>query len=270
MQKITLIPFHGPNHALLFLFVLILVLNFAGCAHHLKKTPSFEDGQLFLANGTPITLEAFSRQAADVDYILIGETHDAPHHHLMQAKLVEALAHSGMQLAVGFEMLYSRNQDDLKPFNRGEMDVAELEQASNWSVSWGYAFSMYAPIFQVAKRFGLPVYGLNISRETLNQVRAHGFERTRDMVPQKEVPDLPREVIWPMAEQIDAFHTMIELFKQWHPKHTETAGRKTVKTDGEKPPAPMALPAPDPKRFLLVQSLWDTSMAESAVSARYA
>jgi len=244
------------------------------------ETP-FEDGRLFLVDGSSISRDDFAARAAGADYILIGETHDAPHHHRMQADLLETLAKAGLRPAVGFEMLYSRNQKLLEPFNRHEIKLGELEQASGWSQSWSYPFAIYAPIFQVAERYDLPVYGLNISKATLDKVKAEGFEKVRDNLPAEERPDLPAEVIWPLEEQVAHLNKIREGFSQW--QRDEKPGGNGPKEAAAKPPkadpaakkadqpanaAEAARPGGDPKRFMLVQSLWDTSMAESAARAR--
>jgi uncharacterized iron-regulated protein len=220
-------------------------------------------------------MEQFAARAEGADYVLIGETHDAPHHHLMQAKLLEALARAGRRPAVGFEMLYSRNQNLLAPFNRREIKVAELEEASGWTSSWSYPLAIYAPIFQVAENFDLPVYGLNISKATLDLIKARGFDETRDGLPAEERPDLPRAVIWPKQEQVDYLNKVREGFAR-RQKENEKAGAAGEKPSGAGPEALKAeaagngggpMRAGDQRRFLLVQSLWDTSMAESAIKA---
>ena len=226
---------------------------------------NFADGQLFSNGGQQITIEEFIAKATGVDYILIGENHDAQHHHQMQARLLEALAQKGLRPAVGFEMLYSRNQNLLTDFNKRESKLNELEEVPGWSQSWSYPFAIYAPIFQVAEQFNLPVYGLNISKATLDLIKANGFDQTRDTVPEDERPDLPAEVIWPMPEQVEALTKLREGFSglgmTTESPASQAAPLDTKKSDGE------SKPAADQKRFLLVQSLWDTSMAESAVKA---
>lgn len=233
-----------------------------------KTEATFQDGQLFLADGRPISMKAFAKRASEADYILIGETHDAPHHHLMQARLLEAVAKGGVKPAVGFEMLYSRNQNLLESFNEGKIKVKDLEEASGWQQSWSYPFAIYAPIFKVAEDFDLPVYGLNISKATLDKVKAMGFEQARDSLPNAERPDLPDEVIWPMEEQVTYLEKMREGFDKWQKGSGIMGGgtseQKKSASGSASPSSPMA---GNPRRFMLVQSLWDTSMAESAIKA---
>lgn len=258
------------------IFALVFLFCISG-ATLINAEEAFKDGRLYLADGSTISLEKFADLAKGYDYILIGENHDAPHHHQMQANLLAALAQAGLRPAVGFEMLYFRNQNLLAAFNRREIKVAELEGASNWANSWTYPFEIYAPIFEVAEQFDLPVYGLNISKATLDLVRAKGFDGARDTVPGEERPDLPREVIWPKPEQVEHLNKTRENLAK---RRTESKTGETAMPEPDKKPPVEAmeakkadpaqgpLKAGDPQRFLLIQSLWDTSMAESAFKAR--
>ncbi|MDR1045737.1 MAG: ChaN family lipoprotein [Candidatus Adiutrix sp.] len=278
MEKTEAGPLRGRIYFLMLIFAAIPFLCFPADSGAEIWEP-FEDGRLFSAGGAPLSAGDFARQAAAADYVLIGETHDSPHHHLMQAALLEALARSGSKPAVGFEMLYSRDQDLLAGFNRREIKVEQLEKACGWSRSWSYPFKIYAPIFQVAERFDLPVYGLNISKATLDLVKAEGFDQLRASRPQKEIPDLPAQVIWPRPEQVESLKKVREGLAKWRPGGAPNdagqsqAPEKSSATDPEpvKDNLPDGPRGPgDQRRFLLVQSLWDTSMAEAAVRARRA
>ena len=275
MKKNKVISFRGEPGFCSFLFFLLLGFSLMGKAASAAPMGPFADGLLFLPDGSSITMEQFAAQAAGADYILVGETHDAPHHHQMQARLLESLAAAGQRPVVGFEMLYSRKQNLLDSFNRREIKVEALEEAAEWAKSWSYPFAIYAPIFQVAEQYDLPVYGLNISKATLDLVKKNGFEETHKTVPAEEIPDLPHEVIWPKPEQVEALAKVREGFAR---SQAEAAPKKDGQPEAAKAEAPeKAKPAEggpmqpgDLKRFMLVQSLWDTSMAESAIKAHEA
>ena len=265
MKKINSMTVSGGQDIFLALILLIILFACLSAAKSAEAETAFADGQLFLANGQPITIEEFAAQAAGADYVLIGETHDAPHHHLMQANLLKSLAEAGLRPAVGFEMLYFRNQHLLEDFNQRKIKLGELEAASGWSKSWSYPFEIYAPIFQVAENFDLPVHGLNISKATLDLVKADGFDQAHKNNAQEQIPDLPKEVIWPKPEQVAHLNKIREglASRQQQQKPDD----KAAEPASPNPPETEKPKAGDPRRFLLVQSLWDTSMAESAVKA---
>ena len=260
------IPLLFRGSGLCFVVLFALVCFYAPVALAAKNA-SFEDGDLFLPDGASITLEDFVKQARDADYILIGETHDAVHHHQMQAKLLESLARAGMKPGVGFEMLYVRDQHMLESFNARKTTVKDFEETANWKRSWSYPFAIYAPIFQVAEEFNLPVFGLNISKDTLDKVKADGFAATRAL-PEKDIPDLPKDVIWPLPEQITYLSNIrinAILPEETDAKKGDAAQKKPEQPKDDSGMGPMK--QGDPKRGQLVQSLWDTTMAQSAINA---
>ena len=250
------------------LSVIFFIFIAAPFAHANKQ---FKDGNLFSSTGKAIKMHDYLEMALACDYILIGENHDSPHHHQMQASFLEALAKAGKKPAVGFEMLYSRNQHLLESFNQRKIKVAKFEENSGWQQSWGgYPFSLYAPIFTVVENYDLPVYGLNISRATIDSIKKEGFEKLHDSNLKNEIPDLPKEIIWPKDEQVEYLHKIRKKTAQWQQsdekKQNPPASQKntaSVKNNDAKPNDKDSSP-----NFLLVQSLWDTSMAESAILAR--
>src|SRR4029453_14839946 len=66
-------------------------------------------------------------------FVMLGEQHDNPDHHVLQAKLVRALVEAGRHPAVGFEML---STDDTAAVARylaqSPKDAAGLGDAVNW------------------------------------------------------------------------------------------------------------------------------------------
>ena len=239
-------------------------------------TEPFEEGRLFRPDGSSLSLDEFGRLAGGYDYILIGETHDSRHHHRMQGALLEAAAQAGLRPAVGFEMLYSRNQGRLESFNRREIKLDQLEEASGWTETWSYPLAIYASIFEVAERFDLPVYGLNISKATIDMIKAQGFDEARRTAPPDQWPDLPDVLIQPPDGQLEYLSQVRRSFAARRqnanpagesPKEAPKAEPPAGETPGDVPKAEPPAEDASPRPFFLVQSLWDTSMAESAIRA---
>src|SRR5690242_12305298 len=85
------------------------------------------------------TLDAAARSA---HFLLLGETHDNPDHHALQARLLRVAA-AGRTPAVVFEMLDVGQQAAIDAAPRTPEGIAE---AANWSRSGWPPFSMYRPI----------------------------------------------------------------------------------------------------------------------------
>ena len=98
--------------------------------------------------------------AASHQLVLVGERHDHPDHHLLQALLVEQM---GPMSIVGFEML-----DELDALKIEEnMTPQEIAQASDWAKSGWPSFGLYQPIFRAMQRRQITALAIHPSRERL-------------------------------------------------------------------------------------------------------
>lgn len=100
-------------------------------------------------------------------YILLGERHDNPDHHRVQAAVVRALIGSGRRPAVAFEMFTA---DDTPAIARHlaatPRDAAGLAVAVDWTRSGWPDWAYYQPIAQAALDSGLPVVAANLAPAT--------------------------------------------------------------------------------------------------------
>jgi uncharacterized iron-regulated protein len=117
------------------------------------------------------------------DYAFLGEVHDNPDHHLIQARLLRAITASGRRPAVGFEML----ELDLQPkvdasLAAAPKDPDALGKAVGWDQTGWPEFQWYRPIFAAALDAGLPIVATNFSREQLRAVHKNGRESLPDGV----------------------------------------------------------------------------------------
>jgi uncharacterized iron-regulated protein len=104
---------------------------------------------------------------AGARYVLLGERHDHPDHHRLQAALVRALVTAGRRPAVAFEMF---SADDAPAIARhlaaAPRDAAGLADAVNWKRSGWPDWAHYQPIAQAALDAGLPLVAANLAPAT--------------------------------------------------------------------------------------------------------
>jgi uncharacterized iron-regulated protein len=85
------------------------------------------------------------------DIVLVGETHDNPHHHRLEAHLIDAFAARHIAPAVVFEMLDRDRQSAVDAsLSTHPDDVDALAKAVDWASSGWPSWSMYRPVFQAA------------------------------------------------------------------------------------------------------------------------
>jgi uncharacterized iron-regulated protein len=98
-------------------------------------------------------------------FVLLGEIHDNPDHHRLQARLLARLAGSERPPAVVFEMLDREFQERIDEFlTVGRREPDALASELDWASSGWPAFRLYRPVFRVALDAGLPLLAAGLPR----------------------------------------------------------------------------------------------------------
>ena len=101
--------------------------------------------------------------AREAPFVLLGEKHDNPDHHRLQARWLESLVGRGRKPAVVFEQIDLDLQPAVDAFlASGSESVDELGKVLEWDKRGWPAWSMYRPIFEVvlAARLKIVAAGL--------------------------------------------------------------------------------------------------------------
>jgi len=112
---------------------------------------------------------------ASADFVLLGEKHDNPDHHVLQAQVLRGLIAAGRRPAVGFEM-FSLDQTDAiaKHLAQAPGDAAGLGPAVNWQKSGWPDWEMYQPIAAAALAAKLPIVATNLPLATARKMNRAG------------------------------------------------------------------------------------------------
>ena len=105
---------------------------------------------------------------AEADFIAIGERHDNPDHHRMQAELVAALSPKGL----AFEMVPQALEIAANEVRAGNGSREELGEALKWAERNWPDWSQYAPIFEAAP--DAYIAGGGLSKAALGSVYSKG------------------------------------------------------------------------------------------------
>jgi len=140
--------------------------------------------------------------AARARYVLLGEKHDNPDHHRLQAEVLDAMAGAGRRPGVAFEMLEAPQQAVVDRYRRDPShDAAGLGAAVGWGATTWPPWNEYLPIAEVAFRHGLPIVAAN-----LPQAEAHAIARGQASGgPAVEQP-LPPEAERALMDELRAGH----------------------------------------------------------------
>lgn len=233
----------------------LLLAMLAGCAKPTAVTPPWTSppsGSFLSADGRTLPDGDVTAIGRTTDFILVGESHTNLCDHAVQARLIDALAGSGISFVIGLEMLPVTAQPVLDRFNAGELGATELEEAVGWKKLWGYPYAQYRPIFDLAARHRLPVAALNIPRQVLTAFKDGG----EDGLPPEDRAAMPGRIIPVSPAQKDALEKQVGLHQSMRAAAGDSKGSSKETPDMD------AMT----ERFFLVQALWDSMMAEQALA----
>ena len=100
---------------------------------------------------------------AGTRYRLLGEVHDNPLHHVIRARLIAAIAATGVHPAVVFEQFDPDRDAALLSAQKFGTDSDRLADAGHLDRK-GWSWPLHKPIIDVALKLGLPVRAGNVPR----------------------------------------------------------------------------------------------------------
>lgn len=129
-----------------------------------------------VSRSTAISETTLNERLFGSRFVMLGEQHDNPDHHVLQAKLVRALLEAGRHPAVGFEMLSTDDSAAVARYlARSPKDAAGLGDAVNWRRTGWPEWRFYQPIAQAALDGSVPIVATNLSKPATDAVRRNGL-----------------------------------------------------------------------------------------------
>jgi uncharacterized iron-regulated protein len=107
-----------------------------------------------------------AERAAGVDIVILGEIHDNPAHHVLQAAAIDLIDPA----AIVFEMLGPEEASRVTPELAGDRDA--LAAALDWADSGWPDFAMYYPL--LANASAVPIFGAEVPRDAAQRAFAEG------------------------------------------------------------------------------------------------
>lgn len=125
---------------------------------------------------TPREFQAVEQLARGADVLGIGEAHDNPAHHAIQALVLDRLVAAGARPVLAFEMLTEEQQPAVDQALGQPWPAAELARRLAWHARGWPDFTMYYPLFQAARRFELPVLAADLDPATRRAISRRGLD----------------------------------------------------------------------------------------------
>jgi uncharacterized iron-regulated protein len=121
-----------------------------------------------------ISREALFGRASASRFVILGETHDNPEHHGLQARILAAMLQAGRSPALVMEQFDHEHQVALDAVRRrGERDPERIADAGSFDRK-GWSWPDYRPLVELAIANDLPIIAANMSREEARAVARAG------------------------------------------------------------------------------------------------
>ena len=191
-------------------------------------------------------LETMLADVAKADVILVGEQHDDPNTHRLEAAILEGLGRRVQRLIVSLEMFERDVQPALDAYLGGKSTAEEFVKASR---PWPRYATDYQPLVEMAKARGWPVVASNVPRRHASAAAKAGTNAIDNAAPD-ERGFIARDLQCPHDRYFDRFAESMTT----HP----APGTEKLSTDEKRAST---------ERYFFAQCVKDETMAEAIVSA---
>ncbi len=146
--------------------------------------------------GAFVTLDALVAELARTRFVLLGEKHDNPDHHLLQARVIAELVGRGRRPAVVLEMLEAQQRPALEAYvARDDATAAGFGAALGWEKTSWPPFAEYRPIMEAAFGARLPLVAGNLAQGEAKSLVKQGLAA----LPEARVKELRLDQALPAA-----------------------------------------------------------------------
>jgi uncharacterized iron-regulated protein len=208
-------------------------------------------------------LESMLADIAKADVVFVGEQHDDPNTHRLEAAMLEGLRRRGVAVTLSLEMFERDTQAGLDTYLAGGVSEEELLKTSR---PWPRYATDYRSLVEMAKTHRWPVIASNVPRRHASSVAKTGLSAL-DGLP-------PAERAWVAVDLQCPRDIYFDRFSEQMNGHQGVAGGKPA-GPGEKPSSaaesatPSAVKAPTEdqratiERYYFSQCVKDETMAEA-------
>ena len=117
-----------------------------------------------------LSAEQIENALLGAKYLILGEKHDNPDHHILQRSIIEHLIANNNLSLLAFEMMDPDSQERLDDIQSKRLeDLVAIQEYLDWD-SEGWEWSYYGPLIKSAYESAVPMVGANISNSTMMEL----------------------------------------------------------------------------------------------------
>lgn len=119
---------------------------------------------------TFLSTEEFGDAILSANYLILGEKHDNPDHHILQLSIIEHLIADNNLSLLAFEMMGPDSQKLLDDIQSESLEsLGAIKEYLDWDTE-GWEWSYYGPLIRSAYKAAVPMVGANISSSTMMEL----------------------------------------------------------------------------------------------------
>lgn len=218
--------------------------------------------RVYTGAGEPATLDDIVAAMGDVTVVFIGEGHDDPTGHMLEAELLERAhqAYGGSRsVALSLEFFQSDTQLILEEYLGGLITERSFLAAAR---PWPRYETDYRALIEYAKEHGLDVIAANAPRRYATRVTMHGRESLNDLSPEAKAWLAPLPYGQPSEAYRNQWIGVIQEVMAEQGMKCGIPAEELAEATGEDVVAPAPVGAHDNMgNQLHSQVLWDATMA---------
>jgi uncharacterized iron-regulated protein len=183
---------------------------------------------------------------AGADVVFVGEQHDDPNTHRLEAAILQGLLRRGRAATVSLEMFERDVQSTLDAYLAGRIDEAAFLAAAR---PWPRYATDYKPLVELASAHRWPVIGASVPRKYAAMVAKTGLGALESLPPDERA-QVARDIQCPLDAYFDRFVETMNSHPMPGSEKTPEAERRATS-----------------ERYYFAQCVKDETMAESIASA---
>jgi uncharacterized iron-regulated protein len=128
-----------------------------------------------VSTGQPIDDNALKQMLNSKKIVLIGEKHDHPYHHKIQAQILSLIDPDRIE-GIWFEHFDRTQQKALGELRLDPAALEELRKKVAWDKSGWPSWAIYQPLFRQVLAYQKPLFAANLDRAAISSVMKIGYE----------------------------------------------------------------------------------------------
>jgi uncharacterized iron-regulated protein len=159
-------------------------------------------------NGVFLSDDQYLQSIKATDFLLLGEIHDNPTHHQLQAEAIKKLQLAGQHVKVYFEHLNTSQNEKINQFNQKLISIDRLAAELDWDKSGWPEFKIFQPLFEQALKHNVEISAALFPKDKIKSLYREGMKAVIDQatLDAKNLEELPASSKDALLEDIVASH----------------------------------------------------------------